>query len=84
MILILAFGAFALIFLRQMARETEEVKKMTMKLRLSMHRLATETPRSTEEQANSIIGLEADVCAIRGALKEIKEDIRKIKEATDA
>jgi hypothetical protein len=63
------------------AKEIKGVKDVLIKLRLTVLRLATESPRVVEDQANSIIGLEADVCAIRSTVKKLESDIQIIKEA---
>jgi hypothetical protein len=57
------------------------MQRTVASLRLTVLRLANETPRNAEELANSIIGLEADVCAIRTALRALKEDLAKVKKA---
>jgi hypothetical protein len=52
---------------------------MMMKLRQSMFQLVNEVPRAAEEQANSIMGLEADVCGIQATLKKMEEEMWRIQ-----
>ena len=84
MILTVVLHVVGLIFLRRLAKKAEEIKEATMKLRLCVYRLTNEAPSAAEAQANSIMGLEADVCAIRATLKAMKDDMWRIKEAMDA
>jgi hypothetical protein len=62
-------------------KEIKATRDILVKLRLCVFRIATERPHAINEQANSIIGLEADVCAIRKAIKRLQQDVQEIKGA---
>ena len=80
-ILLLIIIGFTL--LSRLTKETRELKQIVMKLRLAVFRLAHEAPRAAENQANSLMGLEADICAVQQILKQMREDVQRIKEEVE-